>query len=74
MSNDFVTKTEPVSVWQPMGCIRCMKPATDQETAFLGDKRLPVSVRNCGDKACVAYARAEALRIAAIPGVRELAV
>ena len=62
------TATEPVEPWQPIGCISCQKPAVDQETAFLGDKRLPVSVRNCGDANCKDYATAEALRIAAYPG------
>lgn len=68
------TVTEPVGPWQPIGCISCMKPATDQETAFVGEKKLNVSIRHCGDKACVAYAQAEALRIAAYPEVREKAM
>ena len=68
------TRTEDVEPWQPLGCINCTKPAVDQETAFLGDKRLPVSIRNCGENSCKEYATAEALRIAAYPEVQEKAM
>lgn len=68
------TETEDVETWQPLGCIACPKPAINQETAFLGDKRLPVSVRNCGDASCKDYATAEALRIGAYPEVQAKAV
>lgn len=74
MSDQLRTETEPVAPWQPIGCISCMKPAVDQETAFLGDKRLPVSIRNCGEDDCREYAAKEALRIAAYPEIQEKAI
>lgn len=69
----FTTRTEPVEPWQPIGCISCMKPATDQETAFVGEKKLPVSIRHCGDPSCKQYATDHALHLATLPEVQEMA-
>lgn len=70
---EITIQTEPVDAWQPLGCISCLKPAVDQETAFLDGERLNVSVRNCGDPDCKGYATQQALEMAIHPRVQEMA-